>query len=96
VGPQQVQATPGTASYSIDLPNGGNADIQNNVIEQGPNTQNPNIIASGEEGQSNPGTSVLIANNVIVNDLPQWALHLPTAKGRDRSASDVAGERPGG
>jgi hypothetical protein len=61
----------GTASYSIDLPNGGNADIENNVIEQGPNSQNPYIIAYGEEGASNPGTSVTIANNVIVNDLPQ-------------------------
>ena len=40
-----------TASYSIDLPNGGNATITNNVIEQGPNTQNPYIIAYGEEGQ---------------------------------------------
>jgi hypothetical protein len=61
----------GTASYSIDLPNGGNADIENNVIEQGPNSQNPYIIAYGEEGASNPGTTVTIANNVIVNDLPQ-------------------------
>ena len=41
----------GTASYSIDLPNGGNATITNNVIEQGPNTQNPYIIAYGEEGR---------------------------------------------
>ena len=28
-----------SASYSIDLPNGGNANIGNNTIEQGPNTQ---------------------------------------------------------
>jgi hypothetical protein len=64
-----------TASYSIDLPNGGNADIENNVIEQGPNSQNPYIIAYGEEidpptNPANPGT-VTIANNVIINDLPQ-------------------------
>lgn len=56
------------ASYSIDLPNGGNATITNNVIEQGPNTQNPNIIAYGEEGNLHAGTSVLIANNIIDND----------------------------
>jgi hypothetical protein len=61
----------GTASYSIDLPNGGNATITGNTIEQGPNSQNPYIIAYGEEGASNPGTTVTIANNVIVNDLPQ-------------------------
>ena len=56
------------ASYSIDLPDGGNATITNNVIEQGPNTQNPYIIAYGEESQNNPGTSVQITNNTIVND----------------------------
>jgi Hint domain len=59
----------GTASYSIDLPNGGNATITNNVIEQGPSTQNPAIIAYGEEGvPPNAGTSVLIGDNTIVND----------------------------
>jgi hypothetical protein len=57
-----------TASYSIDIPNGGNATIQNNVIEQGPISDNPFIIAYGEEGESNPGTNVSIANNTIVND----------------------------
>jgi hypothetical protein len=69
-----------TASYSIDLPNGGNATITNNVIEQGPNTQNPYIIAYGEEGQGNPGTTVSIAENTIVNDDPGGAGILnPTA-----------------
>jgi hypothetical protein len=60
-----------TASYSIDITNGGNATIQNNVIEQGPNSDNPFIIAYGEEetdGIVNPGTTVSIANNTIVND----------------------------
>jgi hypothetical protein len=58
----------GSASYSIDLPNGGNANISDNQIEQGPNTQNPFIIAYGEEGASNPGTNVAITNNTVVND----------------------------
>jgi hypothetical protein len=57
-----------TASYSIDLPNGGNATITDNLIEQGPNSDNPFVIAYGEEGQSNPGTDVSIAGNTIVND----------------------------
>ena len=41
-----------TASLSIDLPNGGNALIQNNVIEQGPYSQNNKIINYGEKGTS--------------------------------------------
>ena len=57
----------GTASYSIDLPNGGNATIQNNVIQQGPNSGNPAIIAYGEEGNLHAGTTVVVANNTIVN-----------------------------
>ena len=51
----------------IDLPNGGNATIQNNVIQQGPNSGNPAIIAYGEEGGLHAGTTVVVANNTIVN-----------------------------
>ena len=56
-----------TASYSIDLPNGGNAAIQNNEIEQGPNSQNFVIISYGEEGNLHPGTNFVVSNNIIVN-----------------------------
>ncbi|HET8995946.1 MAG TPA: Hint domain-containing protein, partial [Acetobacteraceae bacterium] len=56
------------ASYSIDLPNGGNATIQNNTIEKGANSQNGAFISYGEEGLVNTGTTVLIANNTFVND----------------------------
>jgi hypothetical protein len=57
------------ASYSIDLPNGGNATIANNVLQQSASVENPYIIAYAEEGRSNPGTSVSISGNTIVNDL---------------------------
>jgi len=59
----------GTASYSIDLPNGGNATITDNVIQQGPQTQNSGIIAYGEEGSLHTGTTVLVSGNTILNDL---------------------------
>jgi hypothetical protein len=59
----------GSASYSIDLPNGGTATIQNNVIQQGPNSQNPAILAYGEEGiPAGYRTEVMVAGNTIVND----------------------------
>ena len=58
----------GSASYSIDLPNGGNATISGNQIEQGAFTQNPFIVAYGEEGASNPGMSFIVSANTIVND----------------------------
>ena len=59
----------GTASYSIDLPNGGNALIQGNTIEQGPASQNPAIIAYGEEGGVYANSSLTVTGNTILNDL---------------------------
>ena len=59
----------GAGSYTIDLPNGGVGVIRNNVIEQGPNSDNPFIIAYGEEGGVYAGSSLLIEGNVVVNDL---------------------------
>src|SRR5712672_546571 len=58
-----------TASYSIDLPNGGNAVIQNNVIEQGPLSENSIIITIGEEGGVYASTSLTVSGNTILNDL---------------------------
>ena len=58
----------GTASYSIDLPNGGNAIIEHNVIEKGPNAQNPVIITTGEEGNIYASSSLLVSHNLILND----------------------------
>ena len=58
----------GTASYSIDLPNGGNAIIEHNRIEKGPLAQNPVIITTGEEGSIYPSSSLLVSDNTIVND----------------------------
>ena len=69
-----------SASYDIDLPDGGNATITGNQIEQGPNTQNPYMITYGVEEDlgavTNPGTDVTIANNTIVNDDPGGAMLL--------------------
>lgn len=58
----------GTSSYDIDISNGGNALIQGNTIEQGPKSQNPWMIAYGEEGHLHPG-SLTVTGNMILNDL---------------------------
>jgi hypothetical protein len=61
----------GSASYSIDLPNGGNAKIQNNVIEQGPNSDNRIIIDYAEETSSPwAGSQLIVDGNTILNDQP--------------------------
>ncbi len=64
-----------TTSYEIDLPNGGNALIQGNTIEQGPQSQNPVIISYGEEGGVPAGSTLVVTGNTILNDLHT---HTPT------------------
>jgi hypothetical protein len=59
----------GDASREMDLPNGGTAIVIGNVIEQGPNSQNSNIIGYGLEGLTNPTPhEFYFINNTVVND----------------------------
>ncbi len=57
----------GTASYSIDTPNGGNVTIQNNVIEKASTAGNPVMITSGEEGAYG-NSSLTVSGNIFIND----------------------------
>jgi Right handed beta helix region len=59
----------GTDSYELDLPNGGVSRVVGNVIQQGPNTQNPALLAFGEEGATD-GAQLTVINNTFVNDRP--------------------------
>lgn len=60
----------GTASYQIDVPNGGLTYIIGNVIEQGPNNDNSTLIAYLEEGANPANTSeqMFVINNTFAND----------------------------
>src|SRR5207248_2910894 len=60
----------GTTSYELDLPNGGKSYVIGNIIEQGPNAENFNILAYQEEGPNpaNPSSELYIVNNTFVND----------------------------
>jgi len=56
-----------TASYSIDLPNGGSALVAGNVIIQGPRSENPILISYGAEGLTQPSHTLRVINNTLVN-----------------------------
>lgn len=56
-----------TASYSIDLPNGGRSLIAGNVIIQGPSSENPALVSYGAEGLSNRSRVLWVVNNTFVN-----------------------------
>jgi hypothetical protein len=58
----------GTGSYELDLPNGGVSFVIGNAIQQGPTTQNPAMVAYGEEGVTNPSSQLYLVNNTFVND----------------------------
>ncbi len=57
-----------TASYSIDLPDGGNAVVTGNLIEKGPQAENQAAVHFGGEGIPYAGSSLLVQGNQFVND----------------------------
>ncbi|NUM31027.1 MAG: T9SS type A sorting domain-containing protein [Bacteroidetes bacterium] len=65
----RISSEKGNDSRNIDLPNGGKAFLIGNIIEQGSNSQNSNIIGYGFEGLTNPvNHKVYAINNTIVNN----------------------------
>jgi len=61
----------GSASYLVDLPNGGSAVISGNQFEKGPRSENKNVaISIGAEGAraENPAGDITIKDNSFTND----------------------------
>jgi hypothetical protein len=63
----------GSGSLEIDLPIGGNAVIENNVIEKGSGAQNAAFISSGEEGNLYASSSLTVLGNTFINDTGRGA-----------------------
>ncbi len=78
---RSLDGADGTASYELDLPNGGLAVIAGNVFHQGPATDNPGILEYGEEGMTNPAGAVQIINNTFVNDRANGGTFISLAAG---------------
>jgi hypothetical protein len=64
----------GTASYDIDLPNGGADTITGNIIEKGPDSSNDALIHFGGEGIPYAGSALLVTGNDLIDDLGTQAL----------------------
>jgi hypothetical protein len=58
-----------SASYSIDLPNGGNAFVTGNLIEKGLLAQNWTFISFGAESPVYPASSLVVSDNIFVNNM---------------------------
>jgi hypothetical protein len=64
----------GTASFEVDIPNGGAVVMSGNVLEKGPKNQNHTAaIMIGEEGVTQPTSELLFKDNVFTNDGPPTA-----------------------
>lgn len=75
----------GRASREIDLPNGGFSIIMGNIIHQGINAENSNIIGYGLEGLSDSLRNELyVVNNTIVNERPA-GVFVQTQSGTSRT-----------
>lgn len=92
-----VDGPNGTASYSVDLPNGGLAMISNSEIEQGPHSGNPAIVSFGEEGGIYSGSKLTMTNTLIENDLSSpsvLALRNASATAAQLTGNSVYGLAP--
>jgi len=58
----------GSASFLIDLPNGGKSFIIGNLIHQGEFATNGNVISYGYEGLTNLVSELYVMNNTMVNE----------------------------
>lgn len=76
--------TGGRASYELEFPSGGLAYVVGNIIQQGPNTQNPSIISFGAEGYRWPRNELYLVNNTIANDRSEGGSFLHVAPGAHR------------
>ncbi len=75
----------GTASYLIDVPNGGDILIENTILQKGPKAGNHTAaIMIAAEGATNPATSMVIRNNHFRNEMGA-----STAFVRNESATPV-------
>ena len=61
----------GTASYLVDIPDGGSLIMRENILEKGPRSDNPTVaVTLGEESNSNPTAQIIVENNRFSNDTP--------------------------
>jgi hypothetical protein len=61
----------GTASYLIDVPNGGSTIVRGNTMEKGPKNENHSAaISIGEEGITHETGEITVENNRFTNDGP--------------------------
>jgi len=66
VGCHFTDGPDGTASYEVEIPNGGSVLLRGNTFEKGPRSENhTSVVAIGSEGVSQPTPSILADGNDV-------------------------------
>ncbi len=73
----------GSASYELEFPSGGIAYVIGNIIQQGPQTENPNIVSFGAEGYRWPRNELYLVSNTLVDDRRSGGKFLRVRPGAD-------------
>lgn len=69
IGNEIVDGKDGTASYLVEIPNGGSLLMENNVLEKGPNNSNHSAaIVIGAEGVTQKTAELRFTGNLFTND----------------------------
>jgi hypothetical protein len=63
----QPLCTAGSASYAVDVPNGGQLTIANTLIAQGDQTQNSAMVSYGEDGLLFANNSALLTGDTFLS-----------------------------
>ncbi len=71
----------GNASYELELPNGGIAQVRDNLIEQSARSSNPVIVSIGAEGYRWPLNELDMKGNTVVNRRTGSAVFVRAAVG---------------
>jgi hypothetical protein len=71
----------GESSYELEFPNGGQALVLGNLIQQSSGTQNPHLISFGAEGLTWPKQELQLIHNTLVDQRPSGGVFLRVSPG---------------
>ena len=74
----------GRASYELEMPNGGDAVVLGNLVQQSAQTSNSTVVSYGAEGRLWPNSRLRFVHNTVVNDHPGGGTLLRVSPGADQ------------
>ena len=74
----RIQDQASSSSYEVDLPDGGNDIVTNNIIQKGPNSSQEHVADFGAEG-TYAASTLTFSGNTIINDGGAPLFYDPTA-----------------